>query len=158
MVGHAELAAASATELIACQAQLVNVLGLIRSEEGGDAWKQSIAYPFEQMRRLASGQILRVAAQGDRYDSAEFTDAGAGRGRHIRRGGGRSAVFLANRSQDEPVSVEIDCRGLPMSRAAPPAACRYRRSGSVRHQPRPPRHAGPARAAQCRPSTAVASG
>ena len=41
---------------VACQAQLVNVLGLIRSEEGGDAWKQSIAYPFEQMRRLASGR------------------------------------------------------------------------------------------------------
>ena len=31
---------------------------------------------------------------------------------------GRSAVFLANRSQDETVSVEIDCRGLPMSRVA----------------------------------------
>jgi alpha-L-arabinofuranosidase len=104
---------------IACQAQLINVLGLIRSEEGGDAWKQSIAYPFEQMRRLASGQILHVAAQGDRYDSAEFTDVpllDAAATYDEERG--RSAVFLANRSQDEPVSVEIDCRGLPMSRVA----------------------------------------
>jgi alpha-N-arabinofuranosidase len=102
---------------IACQAQLINVLGLVRSEEGGDAWKQSIAYPFEQMRRLASGQILRVAAQGDRYDSAEFTDVpllDAAATYDDERG--RSAVFLANRSQDETVSVEIDCRGLPMSR------------------------------------------
>jgi alpha-N-arabinofuranosidase len=104
---------------IACQAQLINVLGLIRSEEGGDAWKQSIAYPFEQMRRQASGQILRVAARGDRYDSAEFTDVpllDAAATYDEERG--RSAVFLANRSQDEPVSVEIDCRGLPMSRVA----------------------------------------
>ena len=104
---------------IACQAQLINVLGLIRSEEGGEAWKQSIAYPFEQMRRLASGQILRVAAQGDRYDSAEFTDVplldAAATYDEERE---RSAVFLANRSQDEPVSVEIDCRGVPMSRVA----------------------------------------
>ena len=104
---------------IACQAQLVNVLGLIRSEEGGDAWKQSIAYPFEQMRRLASGQILRVAAQGDLYDSSEFTDVpllDAAATYDEERG--RSAVFLANRSQDEMVSVEIDCRGLPMSRVS----------------------------------------
>ncbi len=101
---------------IACQAQLINVLGLLRSEEGGDAWKQSIAYPFEQMRRLASGQILRVTVQGDRYDSAEFTDVpllDAAATYDEERG--RSAVFLANRSQDEPVSVEIDCRGLSVT-------------------------------------------
>ena len=60
------------------------------------------------------GQILRVAAQGDRYDSAEFTDVpllDAAATYDEERG--RSAVFLANRSQDEPVSVEIDCRGAP---------------------------------------------
>jgi alpha-N-arabinofuranosidase len=40
----------------------------------GDAWKQTIAYPFEQMRRLARGQILQVIAHADRYDSASYTD------------------------------------------------------------------------------------
>ena len=59
---------------VACQAQLINVIGLLRSEPGGDAWKQTIAYPFEQMRRLARGQILQVIAHADRYDSASYTD------------------------------------------------------------------------------------
>ena len=56
---------------VANQAQLVNVIGLLRSEEGGDAWKQTIAYPFEQMRRLAQGQIVQVVASGDKFDSAD---------------------------------------------------------------------------------------
>ena len=59
---------------IACQAQLVNVIGLLRSEPGGDAWKQTTAYPFEQMRRLARGQIIQVVAQSDCYDSPSYTD------------------------------------------------------------------------------------
>jgi alpha-N-arabinofuranosidase len=59
---------------VACQAQLINVIGLLRSEPRGDAWKQTIAYPFEQMRRLARGQILQVIAHADRYDSARYAD------------------------------------------------------------------------------------
>ena len=35
---------------------------------------QTIAYPFEQMRRLARGQILQVIAHADRYDSASYND------------------------------------------------------------------------------------
>ena len=52
----------------------MNVIGLLRSEPGGPAWKQTIAYPFEQMRRLAQGQILQVVSESDRYDSADYTD------------------------------------------------------------------------------------
>ena len=100
-----------------CQAQLVNVLGLIRSEEGGDAWKQSIAYPFEQMRRLARGQILQVVATGDRYDTARFggvpvVDATA----TFHPDDGTAAIFVANRSQTETAQLDVDCRGLPVGR------------------------------------------
>ncbi len=98
---------------VACQAQLVNVIGLLRSEPGGDAWKQTIAYPFEQMRRLATGQILRVTTTGDRYDSAGYTDvpivdATATYDAET----GRSAVFVANRSLDETAGLEVDLRGI----------------------------------------------
>ena len=102
---------------VGCQAQLINVLGLLRSEEGGDAWKQTIAYPFEQMRRLARGQILAVVASGDRYDSRRFTDVPlVDATATFDEESGRTALFLANRSQTESVDLTVDCRGLPVRR------------------------------------------
>ncbi|QDP96928.1 alpha-N-arabinofuranosidase [Microlunatus elymi] len=102
---------------IGCQAQLVNVLGLIRSEEGGDAWKQSIAHPFEQMRRLARGQILRVAATGDRRDTRRFTDVPiVDAAATFEESSGSAAVFLANRSRSETADVTVECGQLGVRR------------------------------------------
>ena len=104
---------------VGCQAQLVNVLGLIRSEEGGDAWKQTIAYPFEQMRQLARGQILQVLVHSDEYDTSRFggvpvADATATFDPDTHT----AAVFVANRSQTEALQLEVDCRGLPVDRVS----------------------------------------
>ena len=98
---------------VACQAQLVNVIGLLRSEPGGDAWKQTIAYPFEQMRRLATGRIVQVVAAGDRYDSRVYTDvpvvdASATYDEET----GRAALFVANRDLTESSTLDVDLRGL----------------------------------------------
>ena len=46
---------------IANQAQLVNVIAPIRSEQGGPAWRQTIFWPFARMAALAQGEILRTA-------------------------------------------------------------------------------------------------
>jgi alpha-N-arabinofuranosidase len=101
---------------VACQAQLVNVLGLIRSEEGGEAWKQSIAYPFEQMRRLAQGQIVQVVAIGDKFDSPTYTDVPVVDATATwDAASGRAAIFVANRSLEEPSTLEADLRGLGVS-------------------------------------------
>jgi alpha-N-arabinofuranosidase len=98
---------------VACQAQLVNVIGLLRSEPGGEAWKQTIAYPFEQMARLARGQILQVVATSDLFDSDAYTDvpvvdATATYDAET----GRAAVFVANRSLSETATLEVDLRGI----------------------------------------------
>jgi alpha-N-arabinofuranosidase len=98
---------------VACQAQLVNVIGLLRSDERGDAWKQTIAYPFEQMRRSASGQIVQVVSESDRFDSPTYTDvpivdASATWNAET----GRAALFVANRSLDASATLEVDVRGL----------------------------------------------
>ena len=98
---------------VACQAQLVNVIGLLRSEPGGEAWKQTIAYPFEQVRKLARGQILQVVSSSDLFDSPAYTDvplvdASATYDAET----GRAAVFVANRSQTESASLEVDLRGI----------------------------------------------
>jgi alpha-N-arabinofuranosidase len=102
---------------VGCQAQLVNVLGLIRSEEHGDAWLQTIAYPFEQLRRLARGSILQVVAASDLHDTARFggvpvVDASATYDAEDQT----AAVFVANRSLTETAQLEVDCRGLPVGR------------------------------------------
>ncbi len=101
---------------VACQAQLANVIGLIRSEPGGEAWKQTIAYPFEQMRRLATGQIIQVVAQSERYDSPTYTDvplvdATATYDAET----GRAALFVANRSLSDASTLEVDVRGLSVT-------------------------------------------
>ena len=102
---------------VGCQAQLVNVLGLIRSEENGDAWKQTIAYPFEQLRRLARGSILQIVATGDQQETARYgrvpiVDASATYDPDSQT----AAIFVANRSQTESAQLEVDCRGLTVSR------------------------------------------
>jgi alpha-N-arabinofuranosidase len=98
---------------IACQAQLVNVIGLLRSEPGGPAWKQSIAHPFEQVRRRASGDILDVRTHSDRYETPRFGDVdlvdAAGTWDAER---GVVSLFLANRDLTEPAAVEVGVRGF----------------------------------------------
>jgi alpha-L-arabinofuranosidase len=94
---------------VACQAQLINVIGLLRSEPNGEAWKQTIAYPFEQMRRLARGEILHVITQSDRYDSPAYTDVPiVDVSATYDAEAGRAALFLVNRSLDEPAELTAD--------------------------------------------------
>jgi alpha-N-arabinofuranosidase len=98
---------------VACQAQLVNVIGLLRSEPNGEAWKQTIAYPFEQVRRLARGQILQVVATSDLFDSAAYTDVPlVDASATYDAESGRAAIFVANRSLTESARLEVDLRGI----------------------------------------------
>src|SRR5690606_29379142 len=59
---------------IANQAQLVNVIAPIRSEEGGPAWRQASFWPFARMSKLAHGQILRLATTSSQTPTAKFGD------------------------------------------------------------------------------------
>ena len=119
---------------IACQAQLINVIGLLRSEPGGEAWKQSTAYPFEQMRQLARGQIIRVIAQSDRYDSASYTEVSlVDSSATYDAESGSVALFIANRSLTEPAALTVDLRGV--------RATRVLGSSTLHAQPGQDRHA-----------------
>jgi alpha-N-arabinofuranosidase len=98
---------------VANQAQLVNVIGMLRSEPGGEAWKQTIAYPFEQMRRLATGQIIQVVASGEKFDSPTYTDVPVvDTTATYDAETGRAALFVANRSLSDAADMEVDVRGL----------------------------------------------
>lgn len=98
---------------IANQAQLVNVIAPIRSEENGPAWRQSIFWPFARMAALARGQILRTAVTSDRYSTAKFGDADlVDVSATWDEENGRVAFFLANRGLDESAYVEAVLRGF----------------------------------------------
>jgi len=98
---------------IANQAQLVNVIAPIRSEENGPAWRQTSFWPFERMARLAKGRILRLAVSAPqietkRYGGVDAVDAAATWDEET----GRVVVFVANRSLDEESDLTVELRGL----------------------------------------------
>ncbi|MEP6482582.1 MAG: alpha-N-arabinofuranosidase [Rhodoglobus sp.] len=94
-------------------AQLVNVIAPIMTEPGGPAWRQTTFFPFAETSRLATGDALALKLVSDTYTTAQygevdFVDAVATHDAES----GASAVFLVNRSQDEPATVTIDISAL----------------------------------------------
>ena len=98
---------------VGCQAQLVNVIGLLRSEPGGPAWKQTIAHPFERVRHCATGQILQLVTTSDRYETPSFGDVDL-----VDASGtwdeetGVVSLFVANRDLDEHATVDVALGGF----------------------------------------------
>ena len=98
---------------IANQAQLVNVIAPIRSEEGGPAWRQSIFWPFARMAELARGRILRTSVKSEKVETAKFGDADlVDVSSTWDEENGRVAMFLANRSLESPAEVEVSLLGF----------------------------------------------
>src|SRR3712207_3130121 len=97
----------------ACVAQLVNTISLIRTEPAGPAWRQSTFYPFALTARHARGEVLRVEPTAptyhtERYGDVPVLDATATRNPD----GGDITIFVLNRSQDEPVTLEVNSAAL----------------------------------------------
>lgn len=104
---------------IANQAQLVNLLGLIRTEPGGPAWRQTIFFPFAAMANTASGAILRAAVTSGRYSTRRYGDADlvdVSATWDVDQG--LVALFVANRSLTEPADVHVILRGLKAEKVA----------------------------------------
>jgi alpha-N-arabinofuranosidase len=98
---------------IANQAQLVNVIAPIMSEENGPAWRQTIFWPFARMAELATGQIMQTRIESDRYENARFGDTDlVDVSATWNEETGRAAFFFANRSLEEASDVEVALRGL----------------------------------------------
>jgi len=59
---------------IACLAQLVNVIAPIMTENGGDAWRQTIYYPFMHASNYGRGVALIPNIESDKYDGRKYKD------------------------------------------------------------------------------------
>ncbi len=57
---------------IACLAQLVNSLGVIRTEPGGPAWRQAIYHPFALTAANSVGWVLATTVDGPGYATGEY--------------------------------------------------------------------------------------
>ena len=94
-------------------AQLVNVIAPIMTEPGGPAWRQTTFFPFAITSRLAQGEALQLKLESPTYETKAYgevplVDAVA----TFDSEAGRSAVFLVNRSVDQPVTVTVDVAAL----------------------------------------------
>jgi alpha-L-arabinofuranosidase len=61
---------------VACLAQLVNVIAPIMTEDGGQAWRQTIFYPFAQMSHFGRGRVLRSEIDSPCYVANYFDPRG----------------------------------------------------------------------------------
>lgn len=99
---------------IACLAQLVNVIAPIMTEPGGgEAWLQTIYWPFLHGSRYGRGTVLHTACQCPRYDSPHFTDVPYLEQVAVwNEEQGELALFAVNRSLEEPLPLQVDLRGF----------------------------------------------
>lgn len=94
---------------VAAMAQLVNVIGPIRTEPGAPAWRQTIFHPFSLTANNAKGQVLRIDIDAPTADSALFknlplADAVATWDEES----GTLVLFLLNRNLTESSTFELD--------------------------------------------------
>lgn len=88
-------------------AQLVNVIAPIRTEPGGDAWRQTTFFPFSVTSRLARGTVIAPRIDGPTYATAVHGEAPLVDS-VMTHDGDSVSVFLVNRSLTEPVDLTID--------------------------------------------------
>jgi alpha-N-arabinofuranosidase len=98
---------------IACLAQLVNVIGPIRTEPGGRAWRQTIFYPFALTARYAGPTVLQTAITGGpEIDTAAFGRVPAlWSTATYDESTGETAIFVVNRSETDKIDLEVPVRG-----------------------------------------------
>jgi alpha-N-arabinofuranosidase len=97
----------------AALAQLVNVIAPIVTEPGGDAWRQTIFFPFALTSRLAVGEAFMVGLTSDSHETEAYGRVSTVDGVATRDAAtGRSAIFLVNRALDAAATVTIDVSRL----------------------------------------------
>ncbi len=98
---------------IACIAQLVNVIAPIMTEPGGDAWRQTIYYPYYFASIYGRGTALQLSVNcagydADVADNVPYLDVS---GVHNETEGAIT-FFIVNRHGTETLEAEISLQGF----------------------------------------------
>lgn len=91
---------------MACQAQLVNVIGPIRTEPDQRAWRQTTFFPFALSSKFGRGEVLDLQLEARSQDSKLFDDLSM-IDAVATRDGNELSLFLLNRELSEATEVSI---------------------------------------------------
>lgn len=96
---------------IACQAQLVNVIGMILTRTGGPAWRQTIFHPFALTSRHGRGTVLRHVLHGPTHNAggSEVPTLAAAA---VLQDTGELNLFIVNRNPASAARLESTLRGF----------------------------------------------
>lgn len=101
---------------IACLAQLVNVIGPIMTETGGEAWRQTTYFPFQAVSKYGRGKVLQTRLECDKYDSKDFSDVPYIESAVIVNDEKNELViFVVNRSIKEEITFDVEISGYEIT-------------------------------------------
>jgi alpha-N-arabinofuranosidase len=100
---------------VACLAQLVNVIAPIMTEPGGPAWRQTTFFPFAQASQYGRGEVLDVRVDSPTYETKKFGETDLLHATAVRAEDGTVTVFAVNRSQNDPLPLEVALNGLDLT-------------------------------------------
>jgi len=108
---------------IGCLAQLVNVIAPIRSEPGGPSWRQSTYHPFALTSAHGRGAVLHTEPRSPSQETKWMGEIPVLDLVAVHHDENDSvSVFAVNRSQTEPMTVDLDIRMMGGSVVADHAA------------------------------------
>ncbi|MBB4008755.1 arabinosylfuranosidase ArfA [Allorhizobium taibaishanense] len=106
---------------IACLAQLVNVIAPIMTAPGGEAWRQTIFYPYMFASRYGRGTALDLRVKSPTYEVADIGEVDSLDVAAVHDAeGGFLSFFVVNRSQTA-IETAFDLQGF----AAAPSIADY---------------------------------
>ncbi|WP_431308848.1 alpha-N-arabinofuranosidase [Halalkalibacter flavus] len=98
---------------IACLAQLVNVIAPIMTENGGEAWTQTIFYPYMHASVFGRGVALHAMVSSPKYDSEDFTDVPYLDTVSVYNEESETVtIFAVNKHQTDVLSLDADVRSF----------------------------------------------
>lgn len=102
---------------IACLAQLVNVIAPIMTEKDGEAWRQTIFYPFAQAANYGHGTALRPVIECATYNSREYKEVPFLDSISVHNEEAKEIViFAVNRSVDEVMDLTVNLEGFDLAK------------------------------------------
>jgi alpha-N-arabinofuranosidase len=100
---------------IACMAQLVNVIAPIMTQSGGDAWRQTIFWPYAHAANYGLGTVLTPIIECPAYEieggkKVPYIESLAIHNEEKNE----MVVFAVNRSSDEALDFDVEFQGYTL--------------------------------------------
>jgi len=103
---------------IACMAQLVNVIAPIMTEPGGEAWRQTIFYPYKHAANFGLGTVLNTIMESPTYDCDAFDNVSYIESVAVHNEDeDEIVIFAINRSPDTEIELTAQMQGFKLGDA-----------------------------------------